>query len=618
MSRNLIKDNFREQRLFRARVLVSTALVTLLLLLLLLHLARLQIERHSHYTTLSQDNRVKLEPLPPTRGLVYDRNGVILAENLPTHSLEITPEQVVKLDQTLADLGQILEIRESDHQRFQKLFKQRRRFESIPIRTRLNEAEVARFAVNQYRFPGVSLRADPLRDYPVKEEIVHVLGYVGRINKEEVQTLDTTDYSGTNYIGKTGVEKFYEEILHGTVGHQQVEINVVGRPIRVLESTPPIAGEDLHLSIDIGLQKLAYDTLGENNGAIVAIDPRNGSILLMVSKPGFDPNPFVEGISTKEFKTLQESEDKPLFNRVLRGRYPPGSTVKPFIGLAGLETGVTDTSSQTFCRGYYQLPGVDHKYRDWLRSGHGGMNLEQAIVQSCDVYYYDLAKKLGIDRIHSYLSQFGFGIKSGIDISGDLTGLLPSREWKKKKRKAPWYIGETLIVGIGQGYFLATPLELASATATLAARGMRFPPRVVHASSTHGVAGPKNLIQAAGSPLTGLKRYNIDHIIHAMAGVVEDKRGTARRIQSEQYRIAGKTGTAQVYSIAQDEEYDVEKLEKKMQDHALFIAFAPVEEPRIAIAVVVENGGSGSAVAAPIARQIMDRYLLGGTLGETP
>ncbi len=611
MSRNLIKDNFREQRLFRVRVLVAASAVTLLLLLLLLHLAELQITEHSHYTTLSRDNRFKLEPLPPTRGLIYDRNGVILAENLPTHSLEITPEQVENLDQTLSGLGEILEIRESDQQRFQKLLKQRRRFESIPIRTRLNEGEVARFSVNQHRFPGVSLRADPLRHYPVTEEIVHVLGYVGRINKEEVQTLDATDYSGTNYIGKTGVEKFYEEVLHGNVGYQQVEINVVGRPIRVLESTPPVAGENLHLSIDMTLQKLAYDALGENTGAIVAIDPRNGSILLMVSKPGFDPNPFVEGISAKDYKTLQESEDKPLFNRVLRGRYPPGSTVKPFIGLAGLETGVVDPSSKTFCRGYYQLPGVDHKYRDWLRSGHGEMNLEQAIVQSCDVYYYDLAKKLGIDRIHTYLSQFGFGIKSGIDISGDLTGLLPSQEWKKKSRKAPWYIGETLIVGIGQGYFLSTPLELASATATLAARGLRYPPRVVHATSQRGASGPDHLIQAPGTPLAGLKKYNIDHIIHAMAGVVEDKRGTARRILNDQYRIAGKTGTAQVFSVAQDEKYEVEKLEKKMQDHALFIAFAPVEEPRIAVAVVVENGGSGSAVAAPIARQIMDRYLLG-------
>jgi penicillin-binding protein 2 len=614
MSRNLIKDNFREQRLFRARVLISASAVTLLLLLLLLHLARLQIENHSHYTTLSQDNRVKLEPLPPTRGLVYDRNGVILAENLPTHSLEITPEQVEQLDQTLSELEQILEIRESDHKRFQKLLKQRRRFESIPIRTRLNETEVARFAVNQHRFPGVSLKADPLRHYPVAEEIVHVLGYVGRINKEEVLTLNTTDYSGTDYIGKTGVEKFYEETLHGTVGHQQVEINVVGRPIRVLESTPPIAGENLHLSIDIRLQKLAYDALGDNNGAIVAIDPRNGSVLLMVSKPGFDPNPFVEGISAADYKTLRESESKPLFNRVLRGRYPPGSTVKPFIGLAGLESGVVDTTTKIFCRGYYQLPGLEHKYRDWLKSGHGWTNLEQAIVESCDVYYYDLAKKLGIDRIHTYLSQFGFGIKSGIDISGDLTGLLPSRQWKKKARKAPWYIGETLIVGIGQGYFLATPLELASATATLAARGLRYPPRVVHATSNQDAPARENLILPQGTLLTDLKRYNIDHIIHAMAGVVEGKKGTARRILSDRYRIAGKTGTAQVFSVAQDEEYNVEELEKKMQDHALFVAFAPVEEPRIAVAVVVENGGSGSAVAAPIARQIMDRFML----GETP
>jgi penicillin-binding protein 2 len=611
MARIKIKDHFRESRLFNSRILFSAAMVLLLVLLLLVRLAQLQIVDHQHFTTLSRDNRVKVEPLPPPRGLIYDRNGVVLAQNLPTHSLEIIPERIKDIDLTLSQLGALIDISDKDIERFQRLRKQHRRFKSIPIRVRLTAEEVARFAVNRHRFPGVVLQAKLLRDYPLAENTAHVLGYVGRINEQELKRIDAAAYSGTSHIGKTGVEKHYESDLHGEVGLRRVEINVVGRPIRTLESIPPVPGKNLYLSLDAELQQLAVQAMEDNNGAVVAIDPRDGSILAMVSKPGFDPNLFVEGISPQNYRALQASEDKPLFNRALRGRYPPGSTAKPFIGLAGLEYKLTYIGKKTFCPGYFQLPGHDHKYRDWKKGGHGSMDLNSAIVQSCDVYFYDLSLQLGIDRIHAFLSRFGFGQRSGVDISDDLPGLLPSQEWKRRTRQEPWFAGETLIVGIGQGYFLTTPLELASATATLAARGVRYSPRIVQAKSGSG-PGQGELEQLpppVATPLPPMDGKHLEHVIEAMADVVEGARGTARGIRSKEYRIAGKTGTAQVFTVKQDEEYDEEKVAKKMRDHALFIAFAPVKEPRIAVAVIVENGGHGGSVAAPIARRIMDLYL---------
>jgi penicillin-binding protein 2 len=614
MARIKIKDHIRESRLFNSRILVSAAMVLLLLLLLLARLVQLQIVDHQHFTTLSRDNRVKVEPLPPPRGLIYDRKGVVLAQNLPTHSLEIIPERITDIDQTLAELGAIVDISDKDIERFQRLRKQRRRFESIPIRVRLTAEEVARFAVNRHRFPGVVLQAKLLRDYPLAENTAHVLGYVGRINEQELRRIDASAYSGTSHIGKTGVEKYHEADLHGEVGLRRVEINVVGRPIRTLESVPPVPGKNIYLSLDAELQQLAVQAMGDNNGAVVAIDPRDGSILAMVSKPGFDPNLFVEGISPENYRALQTSPDKPLFNRALRGRYPPGSTAKPFIGLAGLEYKLTYFGKKVYCPGYFQLPGHDHKYRDWKKEGHGPMDLGSAIVQSCDVYFYDLSLQLGIDRIHSFLSRFGFGQKSGVDIAGDLPGLLPSQEWKRRTRQEPWFAGETLIVGIGQGYFLTTPLELASATATLAARGTRHSPRIVQATSDSapGQGELQRLPPPVATPIPPIDERNLQDVIEAMADVVEGTRGTARGIRTREYRIAGKTGTAQVFTVKQDEEYEEEKVAKKMRDHALFIAFAPVQEPRIAVAVIVENGGHGGSVAAPIARRVMDQYLLNG------
>ncbi len=610
MPHSTFKDHIIEARLFAGRSVIATTMVLMTLLILVLRLAELQLLDHKHFTTKSMDNRVRVEPIPPTRGLIYDRNGILQAQNLPTHSLEITPEQVKDLDQTLSQLGKLMQISEGDLKRFNRLRKQRRRFDSIPIRTRLNEDEVARFSVNRHRFPGVAIQAKLLRKYPLGEETAHVLGYVGRINEKELKTLDASNYSGTSHVGKNGVEKFYEMELHGEVGTRSVEVNALGRAIRVLESHPPTPGANLFLSLDIKLQREAINALGKENGAIVAIDPSNGSILAMVSNPSFDPNLFVNGISTEEYDTLQKSPDKPLFNRALRGRYPPGSTTKPFIGLAGLELGRTTTGKKEVCHGFYQLPKLKHKYRDWKKWGHGSVDMKKAIVESCDVYFYDLANKLGIDRIHDFLSRFGFGRKSGIDISGEVTGLLPSQEWKRRTRGEQWYTGETLIVGIGQGYFLTTPMELASATATLAARGQHFPPRVVNAIQFSESEQPEPTVSIHREHLQVRNIHHWNQIIDAMTKVIDSPRGTAKGIHTDNYKIAGKTGTAQVFTIKQDETYDEEKVAKKMRDHALFVAFAPADKPKIAIAVIVENGGHGSSVAAPIARRIMDHYLL--------
>lgn len=610
MYQTTLKDYLRESRLFRARAISASLIILLLLILLLLRLAQLQIIDHAHFTTLSRDNRVKVEPLPPTRGLIYDRNGVILAQNIPTHSLEIIPERVKDLEWTLQELGKIITISENDRKRFKRLKSHQRRFESIPIRVQLTDEEVARFAVNRHRFPGVDIRAKLLREYPLKDVTAHILGYVGRINKKELQTIDSSSYSGTTHIGKNGIEKYYEETLHGQVGLQQVETNALGRVIRILESTPPVPGADLHLTIDASLQRVAMDAFGDEKGAAVAIDPQTGDILTMVSKPGFDPNLFVEGISSKDYNALQNSDAKPLFNRAIRGQYPPGSTVKPFIGLGGLENGIITATQKKYCPGFYQLPNHTHKYRDWKKGGHGLVDLYDSIIQSCDVYYYDLAHQMGIDMLAEYLAPFGFGQKTGVDITGELGGLLPSREWKKRNRKQPWYPGETLITGIGQGYFLTTPLQLASATATLASRGTRLRPRLVKSIQFNGEPDPKEQPIHEQLQIVRQSESHWDSVFEAMVKVVEGARGTARRIRSEEYHIAGKTGTAQVFTIKQEETYDEEKLDKKMYDHALFISFAPVETPQIAVAVIVENGSHGGSVAAPIAKTIMDHYLL--------
>lgn len=605
----------RERRLVTTRALVAGALVILGFALILLRLLHLQVNRHEYFSVLSQDNRVKVQPVPPTRGLIYDTKGRLLADNHPSFALEITLEKVEDLAQTIDALSELIRIEEKDRARFARLRRQRMRFQGVPIRLNLTEAEVARFAVNGHRFAGVDVRAELIRTYPYGALTAHALGYVGRINEQELASIDTSQYAGTNFIGKVGTEKTHETLLHGRVGYQQVEVNARGRILRTLESTPPQPGQDLLLYLDVSLQQAATDALGGRRGVVVAMDPRDGGVLALVSEPSFDPNLFVEGISHADYRELLYSPDKPLFNRAVRGQYPPGSTVKPFIGLGGLALGVVGPEKTTYCPGYFSLPGQRHRFRCWRRGGHGAVTLEQAMVQSCDVYFYSLAHQMGIGQLHEFLSRFGFGTRTGIDVSGELPGLLPSPEWKQRVRKRLWYPGETLILGIGQGSFLATPLQLAAATAALANRGRFIQPRLARASRLPGTAAAQPLPLASRRVDAGDPR-NWDRMIADMTQVVEGRRGTARRIRSPHYRIAGKTGTAQVFTVGQKESYDAAKVPERMRDHALFTAFAPVEDPRIVIAVLVENGGHGGATAAPVARQVMDAYLEG--LGLIP
>ncbi len=603
-----LKDAALETRLFLNRITAAAVLVTLMTLGLVARLIYLQILGHEHYAMLARDNRVKIIPLPPTRGLVYDRNGRILAENVSVYSLEIVPEQVGDLEGTLEKLRRVVDISDEEIRQFRRRLKRHRRFESIPLKLRLTDVEVARFAVKRPFFHGVDIRARLVRHYPYGELVSHVVGYVGSINERELKRLDPTEYRGTTHIGKVGVERAYETLLHGHTGYAEIETNAAGRELRVLKENPPRPGGDLHLSIDIDLQDIAYRGLGEHNGAVVAMEPQTGRVLALVSKPGFDPNVFVFGIDRKAYRDLQHSPDRPLFDRTLRGRYPPGSTIKPFIGLAGLEYGVIDAQKEIFCPGFYRLPGISHRYRDWKKWGHGSVDLKSAITQSCDVYFYDLAHDLGIDRLHDFLSRFGFGRRTGIDLGGEKAGLLPSRDWKRKTFHQPWYPGETLITGIGQGFLQVTPLQLAKATAILANRGAVVTPHV----AAYQVIGGKSSPLYLEEPETRL-RLNPRHlrtIIDAMVNVVHGARGTARRIGlGLDYRIAGKTGTAQVFTLKQDEEYRASKVAKKLRDHALFIAFAPADRPRIAVAVIAENAGHGGSAAAPIARQLIERYL---------
>ncbi|MDH3870822.1 MAG: penicillin-binding protein 2 [Gammaproteobacteria bacterium] len=606
-----LKDHFLEYRLFSSRAIVLLLFCGLLLLVLFSRLLYLQVIEHEHFTTLSEDNRVKLRAIAPSRGLIYDRNGIILAENLPSYRLEITAEQVDDIPSTLAALEEVIPIREVDRNRFEKLLKRKPRFEAVPLRFHLSDEEVARFSVNRHRFPGVDIQAGLARHYPLGSLGVHALGYVGRIDEQALKILDSSNYSGTTHVGKTGVEKSFENLLHGTVGLEHVETTAQGRVLRVLRRTPPVPGNNLYLTLDSRLQADVEKALIDYAGSAIALDPKTGDILAMASMPAYDPNPFVNGIEYADYTALREDDREPLFNRALRGQYPPGSTIKPFIGLAGLEQGITGHKSSTYCPGFYTLPGSSRKYRDWKRTGHGTVNLDDAIAQSCDVYFYDLALSMGIDRIHDFMQRFGFGKQTGIDIQGELAGLMPSPGWKRARRGEPWFPGETIITGIGQGFFLATPLQLATTTAALANRGMRIKPNIIHSEQQAGDSTLQARQRQRDEAIAMNNPAHWDAIIDAMVHVVHGERGTARRIGLDSpYRIAGKTGTAQVFGLKEEEEYDAEAIAEKLRDHALFIAFAPVDDPQIVVAVVVENGGSGAAVAAPIARAILDSYLL--------
>ncbi len=612
--REQLKDDYLENRLIRRRLVLAATFTVLLLGTVLGRLYQLQVVEHEYFQTLSDSNRVRIKALPPTRGLIFDRNGVVMANNLPAYRLELVLEQVGDLEGTLARLKDFVDYSDQDLGRFEQAARRRRPFESVPLRLNLDDEEVARLAVNLHQFEGVEINARLTRHYPQGAHAVHALGYVGRIDERDLNEVDEVDYAGSTHIGKLGLEKFYEDELHGTVGVQQVEVNARGRTLRVLTETPPIPGNNLHLTIDSRLQRVAEEAFVGQNGAVVAIDPNNGEILALVSMPVFDPNEFVNGISIEDYSQLRDSHDRPLFNRALSGQYPPGSTTKPFFGLGGLEGAVAQKDRQTFCGGFYELPNEERKYRDWKKEGHGLMNLNDAIVQSCDVYFYDLAYRMGIDRMSAFLAQFGFGVKTGIDSTGERDGLLPSREWKQRTESMPWFPGETLITGIGQGALLVTPLQLANSTAAFALRGKRYRPHLVR--SVERVTDQRRVeYEIAESGHYRVQREaNWVHVHRAMVDVVHDIRGTAFRIsQGIQYQVAGKTGTAQVFEVAQDEEYDEEEVAEKLRDHALFISYAPADAPRIAVAVIVENGGHGSSVAAPIARRIMDAYLLDET-----
>ena len=609
-----IKDHLRETHLFQRRILVSAIFGCILLAGLIARLFYLQVISHAHYTALSENNRVSIVPIAPTRGLIYDRNGVLLAQNVPSRTLELVPEHIPNLDATLKQLRSLINITDDEIDRFNDLRKKKRRFEGIPLRFRLSDSEAARIAVNLDHLPGVEITAELMRHYPQGKLASHAVGYVGRINEEELSTLDASRYSATKNIGKVGVERSYEDELHGEVGYQRVETNAAGRIVDVLERTLPIPGNNLYLTLDARVQMAAEQAFGDNDGALVAINPTNGEVIAFVSMPTYDPNLFVNGIDSKTFDELNKSPARPLFNRALQGQYPPGSTIKPFIGLAGLEYKVITPETAINCPGYYTLKNDDHKYRDWKKSGHGETNLTKAIVQSCDVYFYELSMALKIDHMEDFLGRFGVGRPTGIDIRGEENGLLPGKDWKRRVQHLPWFPGETLITGIGQGFTLVTPLQLAEMSAELGSRGKRYTPHIVR-----GIVEPgeNKLVVHQDTPekiITMENPQNWQTIINAMIQVVLGTHGTARSIsQGLKYKIAGKTGTAQVFGIKQDEEGedDLSNIPKKLRDHALFIAFAPADAPKIAVAVVVEHGGHGGSIAAPIARKVIDAYLLG-------
>ncbi|NIR58203.1 MAG: penicillin-binding protein 2, partial [Gammaproteobacteria bacterium] len=551
-----LKDTSSESRLFTRRVLVAAALTALGLSLLAGRLLFLQVMSHEHFTTLSKENRVKIVALPPARGLIFDRHGRVLAENLPAYRLEITPEQIEDLDATLAALGELIDVTDADRRRFATELKRKRPFQGVPLRLHLSPDEVARFSVNRHRFPGVDIEAHLRRHYPMGALLAHAVGYVGRISEAELSRIDAARYSGTSHIGKVGIEAYYEERLHGDVGYQQVETNAQGRVLRVLERDSPTPGRNLHLTLDAHLQRVARGALGEQRGAVVALDPSDGAVLALVSTPSFDPNAFVNGIDPETYAALQHDPDEPFVNRAIRGRYPPGSTIKPFIALAGLEFGAVRAERKRFCPGYYRLPGRRRVYHDWKKQGHGHVNLTEAIAQSCDVYFYDLARSLGIDRIHEFLSRFPLDGKTGVDLlPPEYPGLVPSRAWKRADKGEPWFPGETLITGIGQGAFLVTPVGLASATATLATRGLRVPPHVLRAVESPLAGRLEPYAGSARPPLKLRASRRWKTIIQAMVDVVHGPHGTARGIRPRRagFRVAGKTGTAQVYGLRADE-----------------------------------------------------------------
>jgi penicillin-binding protein 2 len=613
-SKRELKNYQNELHNFKLRLGVLGLLILVAFSLLAFRFYFLQINRYDYYQTLAESNRISVVPIAPNRGLITDKNGVVLAHNFFVYTLEITPSKVEDLDATIEQIKQLVEVSPVDLKRFKKQKAESRTFESIPLRTHLNEVEAAKFAVNRYRFPGVELKSRLFRHYPLGKQGAHMVGYIGRINDKDLIKLAEKDvlsnYKGSDHIGKSGIEQSYESQLHGTTGFQQVEIDADGKAVRVLSSVAPISGSNLVLSADSKLQEIAETAFGERRGALVAIKPSTGEVLAFVSMPTFDSNLFVDGIDVENWKLLNESLDKPLINRPLRGVYPPGSTFKPFAALAGLEAGKRKPPFSISDAGYFTLPNSRHRYRDWKPGGHGNVDMRRAITISCDTFFYGLAIELGIERLTNFVRHFGFGLKSGIDISGEVGGLLPTPEWKQRRYKQPWYMGETVIVGIGQGYTLTTPMQLAQATAILANKGVAMRPRLV-ASVVDAKTLASTPTPAIVSDRILLDKANLEIVNLGMIDVTLPG-GTAASVGANAgYSIAAKTGTAQVIGIKQNEKYNEKLINERHRDHALFVAYAPAEDPQIALAVIVENGGHGGSAAGPIARKVMDYYLLG-------
>ena len=609
-----IKDEQDERNLFEKRALIGFAVIALLMLALLARYVWLQVIAFDSFSTRSESNRVAVRPVVPNRGIIYDRRGRVIANNQPAYRLEIVPENVAGktsgLDSLLDELATLIDIDEDDRKAFHKSRRNYRVFDSIPLKFNLSEAEVARFAVNQHRFQGVDVVPYLSRHYPYGELLTHVLGYTGRLDAQDIAKVDEGNYRGTRTIGKIGIEQFYEKELHGTSGLEKVETNVRGRVLKVVERQDAVPGTDMVLSIDVAVQRAAWDALGDRPGSVVAIDPADGSLIALVSKPAYNPNDFVNGISQKGYQSILNAPGRPLFNRALSGGYEPGSTLKPFVGLAGLELGLVTPETRVFSNGKFYIEGYSRPYRDWKNTGHGWVEITSALEQSVNTYFYQLAMNMGIDRMHDYLSQFGFGEPTGIDVPGEGKGILPSRQWKEAVYEQPWYRGETVIAGIGQGFNVVTPLQLANAVAALVNGGELYTPRLLYAAKPAGEERAIRTRATVKKQIPVKDQSNWQTILLGMDKVVNGLHGTAKIVAVDaKFRTAGKTGTAQVYKLGVDKTYNEKELPEHLRDHALFVAFAPVENPRIAIAIVVEHGGAGSRAAAPVARATLDAWL---------
>lgn len=615
MKPNISIRTYREELSgFHQRAWVAAILVGLAFTLLFARLAYLQIWRYDYFHTLAENNRITIVPVAPNRGIILDSHGEVLAHNYAAYTLELTPGKIHDLDATIDQLARLVDISPANRRNFFKLLQQSHNFETLPLRSRLTDEEVARVAVNRYRLPGVEVKARLFRQYPQNMQAAHLLGYIGRMSDSDIKQLETAgrydDYRGTDHIGKTGIEQSFETLLHGTPGSDLVETDAQGHAVRTLAHRDPVSGNDLTLWLDARMQAIAEQAFGNHKGALVALDPRTGGVLALVSMPEFDPNLFVDGIDTSDWDTLNNSPDHPLIDRALRAAYPEGSTIKPFLALAGLHDGVRTPSDTIADPGYFRFAGSSHRYRDWAPNGHGMVDMHRSIVVSCDTYYYRLANDLGIDRMHDYLSQFGFGHKTGIDLSGEVAGVLPSRAWKARFSKQPWFPGETVICGIGQGYNLTTPLQLAVATAALANGGTLLKPELVK-SVIDSKTGKRTDLPPEVIRTIDLPADQRQVIVDAMIDVTRPGGTAVSAFAGAPYVVAAKTGTAQVVGMRQNEKYNASRMEADHRDHAVFIAFAPADNPKIAVAVLVENGGHGGSAAGPIARAIMDYYLLG-------